>query len=111
MPKIEITGLSKSFGSVKAVTDVSLKIEDKEYIVILGPSGCGKTTLLNLLAGIIKPTTGKIKINGRDVTNESVENRELSFVFQNIALFPHMTLKENAGYSPFVKGNSKNYLD
>lgn len=111
MPEIEITGLSKNFGNVKAVADVSIKIQDKEYVVILGPSGCGKTTLLNLLAGIIKPTNGIIKINNKDVTNESVENRELSFVFQNIALFPHMTLKENAGYSPFVKGNPESDVD
>lgn len=104
MPTIDITSLSKNFGPVKALTDVTLHIDDKEYVVILGPSGCGKTTLLNLIAGIIKPSTGSIKINGKEVTNENIEDRELSFVFQNIALFPHLTVKENAGYSPFVKG-------
>ena len=111
MPTIDIESLSKNFGKVKAVTDAELHIMDKEYVVILGPSGCGKTTLLNLLAGIIKPTKGSILINGRDVTNETVENRELSFVFQNIALFPHMNLKENAGYSPFVKGQNSEEVD
>lgn len=111
MPQIDLKGLSKNFGKVQAVTDVSLHISDKEYVVILGPSGCGKTTLLNLLAGILKPSTGSIHINNRDVTQESVENRELSFVFQNIALFPHMNLKENSGYSPFVKGKESKEVE
>lgn len=111
VPQIDIEGLSKNFGKVQAVTDVSLHIADKEYVVILGPSGCGKTTLLNLLAGILKPSTGTIRINHKDVTQESVENRELSFVFQNIALFPHMNVKENSGYSPFAKGKASKEVD
>ena len=110
-PSIDIFSLSKHFGPVKALTDASIHIDDEEYVVILGPSGCGKTTLLNLIAGILKPTSGSILINGKDVTNESVENRELSFVFQNIALFPHMNLKENSGYSPFVKGIKSKEVD
>jgi ABC-type Fe3+/spermidine/putrescine transport system ATPase subunit len=110
MPNVELKDLSKSYGSVKAVVDASLQIENGEYVVILGPSGCGKTTLLNLIAGIVRPTRGSIRIDNRDVTNETVENRSLSFVFQNIALFPHMTLLENSGYSPFVK-NEPNFND
>jgi len=111
MPTIDIKSISKNFGPVKAVSEASIHISDGEYVVILGPSGCGKTTLLNLLAGILTPSSGSIFINGRDVTNETVENRELSFVFQNIALFPHMNLLENSGYSPFVKGLPKTEVD
>ncbi len=106
MPRIELQGISKRFGRVVALDDVNLTIDDGEYIVILGPSGCGKTTLLNIISGILKPTTGKVLIDGEDVTDLPLEERELAFVFQNIALFPHMTVWENAGYSPFVKGLS-----
>lgn len=111
MPTIQITGLTKHFGQVKALTDATLNIADGEYVVILGPSGCGKTTLLNVIAGILKPTSGSIVINEKDVTYEPVENRELSFVFQNIALFPHMNVLENAGYSPYVKGTASDETD
>ncbi len=104
MPKIELYDISKQFGRITALKDVNITIEDGEYVVILGPSGCGKTTLLNIISGILKPTTGQVIIDGKDVTSLPLEERNLSFVFQNIALFPHMTVWENAGYSPLVKG-------
>lgn len=106
MPTIELRSVSKHFGRVKALTDVSLTVDDGEYVVILGPSGCGKTTLLNMISGILKPTKGHVLIDGQDVTRKAVEERNLSFVFQNIALFPHMTVRENVQYSPLVRGKS-----
>ncbi|MHA2363221.1 MAG: ABC transporter ATP-binding protein [Candidatus Hodarchaeales archaeon] len=104
MPTIEVKNVTKRFGRIIALKDVNLTINEGDYNVILGPSGCGKTTLLNVISGILKPTEGQVLIDGEDVTDLPVEERKLSFVFQNIALFPHMTVSENAGYSPFVRG-------
>ncbi len=104
MPKIELQNVTKRFGRIFALKKVNLTINDGEYVVILGPSGCGKTTLLNIIAGIWKPTTGKVFLDGKDVTDVPLEERHLSFVFQNIALFPHLNVWENVTYSPFVRG-------
>jgi len=86
------------------VKNVNLQVEDKEYLCIIGPSGCGKTTLIKCIAGIIKPDEGEIYIGGRLVNNLPIEDREIGYVFQEIALFPHMNVYENICYGPFVKG-------
>jgi ABC-type Fe3+/spermidine/putrescine transport system ATPase subunit len=104
MPHIKIKGVSKYFGSIKAVHAVDLEIKDGEYVVLLGPSGCGKTTLLKMIAGIITPTSGKIEIGGKDVTMVPPEDRGVGFVFQNYALFPHMSALDNASYGPISRG-------
>ncbi len=110
MPNVEITMLGKKFGRVVALTGVDLEIKDGEYLAILGPSGCGKTTLINCLTGIVDITEGKIKIDGKNVEGIPIEKRDFAMVFQNIALFPHMTVAENITYAPFVNDISPSEL-
>ncbi len=95
---IMIEHLTKTFGSVVALKDVSLTIGDGEFISMLGPSGCGKTTLLRSVAGFCIPDCGKIAIGGKDVSNLPPQKREAGMVFQHYELFPHMTIKENVAF-------------
>ena len=103
MPEIRLVNVTKRFGKIIAVNNVSLKIGDKEYFCLLGPSGCGKTTLLRLIAGLIKPDEGEIYIGNRLVNDVPPEERDIGFVFQTFALFPHMNTWENVTYGPRVK--------
>ena len=103
MPTVELQNIGKTFGSVVASCDINLRIEDGEYVTILGPSGCGKTTLIRMIAGILEPTTGKVLIDGRDMDGVPIEERDVGYVFQNIALFPHLSTEENVSYGPTVK--------
>ncbi|MBN1109171.1 MAG: ABC transporter ATP-binding protein [Methanomassiliicoccales archaeon] len=100
MPEVRLVGLGKRYGKVVAVNDVNLTVNDGEYVTILGPSGCGKTTLIRMIAGIIEPTKGKVFISGRDMTGVPIEDRDIGYVFQNIALFPHLTVRDNVSYGP-----------
>ena len=93
--KVELQNLTKEFGTVKAVNNVSLSIPDGKLTGLLGPSGCGKSTLLYLICGLEKPTSGSILFDGRDVTALEPEERGLGLVFQNYALYPHMTVLQN----------------
>jgi ABC-type Fe3+/spermidine/putrescine transport system ATPase subunit len=95
------------FGDFTAIKNLNLKVKDGEYVTLLGPSGCGKTTLIKMIAGILRPTEGKVFIGGQDHTDTLIEDRDIGYVFQNIALFPHMTNGQNVGYSSRVKGESK----
>jgi len=104
MPDVRLVNVTKRFGKVIAVDNVSLHIKDKEYFSILGPSGCGKTTLLRLIAGLIEPDEGEIYIGDRLVNDVPPEDRDIGFVFQTFALFPHMNAWENVTYGPRVKG-------
>ena len=104
MPAIRIVNVTKKFGNIVALDNVSLEIRDKEYFSLLGPSGCGKTTLLRLIAGLIEPDSGQIYIGDKLVNNVPPENRDIGFVFQTFALFPHMNVWDNATYGPRVKG-------
>jgi putative spermidine/putrescine transport system ATP-binding protein len=103
MPTIELKGISKRFGKVVAAEGINLRVENREYVTILGPSGCGKTTLVKVISGIWEPTEGRVFIDGKDVTNIPIYERDLGYVFQNIALFPHMNIKQNVNYGPIVK--------
>lgn len=103
MPRIELKGITKRFGDIVAAEDVNLTIEDKEYVTLLGPSGCGKTTLVKIISGIWEPTEGEVFIDGKRMNEVPVEDRDLGYVFQNIALFPHMNVLSNAVYAPIVK--------
>lgn len=103
MPAVELQGVTKKFGKVTAAENVNLKIEDKEYITILGPSGCGKTTLLKIIAGILEPTDGKVFVDGKCVNHIPMDERDLGYVFQNIALFPHLNVWDNVTYAARVK--------
>lgn len=98
MALIEIRNLAKSFGNVKAVDDISLDIESGEFITLLGPSGSGKTTVLRMIAGFENPDAGSIKLNGEDITHLPPFDRDVNTVFQDYALFPHMSVQENVEY-------------
>jgi iron(III) transport system ATP-binding protein len=103
MPDVRVVNLTKKFGKIVALDNITLEVHDKEYFALLGPSGCGKTTLLRLIAGLIKPDSGEIYIGNKRVDNVPPEDREIGFVFQTFALFPHMTAWENVNYGPRVK--------
>lgn len=95
--------MTKKFGKVTALDNISLQIRDQEYFALLGPSGCGKTTLLRLIAGLIEPDSGEIWIGDKRVDRVPPEDRDIGFVFQTFALFPHMSVWDNVLYGPKVK--------
>jgi ABC-type spermidine/putrescine transport systems, ATPase components len=109
--KIKLENISMKFGDLYAVRNINLTIEKGEYLTILGPSGCGKTTLIKVIAGIWMPTEGRVIVDDEDVTNIPIEDRDTGYVFQNIALFPNMTIEENVGYSPRVRDLEKEVVD
>ena len=100
---ISLRSVSKHFGDVVAVADVSLDINDGEFLTLLGPSGSGKTTVLRMIAGFELPTSGVILLDGNDVSNEPAFKRDVNTVFQDYALFPHMTVAENVVYGMRVR--------
>jgi spermidine/putrescine transport system ATP-binding protein len=104
---ISLSGISHDFGDFRALDDINLEIEAGEYIVLLGPSGCGKTTLLSVLGGFIKPGHGTVLIGGRDMTGVAPAKRPTTTMFQDYALFPHMTLRDNVGFGPRMAGAGK----
>jgi multiple sugar transport system ATP-binding protein len=104
MSKIEFSNISRVFaGGVKAVDDVSLTVEDGEFLVLVGPSGCGKSTLLRLLAGLEPASSGRVSIDDEDITDLAPRRRDIAMVFQNYALYPHMTVRQNLGYGLKVR--------
>jgi putative spermidine/putrescine transport system ATP-binding protein len=98
MARLEIANLSKQYGALTTVRDVSLDVADGEFLVLLGPSGCGKTTTLRMVAGFVEPSAGSIRLGGRDITHAPPWHRNTGMVFQNYALFPHMTVAENVAF-------------
>jgi iron(III) transport system ATP-binding protein len=111
MRKLDIQGLTMSFGPLRAVDDVSLQVDEGETVVLLGSSGCGKTTLLRLVAGFQRPSAGEIRVNGRLVASKTVmvppERRSLSMVFQSYAVWPHKTVAQNLAYGLHLRGLDK----
>lgn len=107
MVQIELINVSKSFRSFRALDNISLEIKDREYFIILGPTGAGKTTLLKIIAGLLKPNAGKVLFDGKDVTDQTSEERNLGFMFENYALFPHMNIVENISYSGRVHASDR----
>ena len=104
MAEIVLERISKVFGGgVAAVDDVSLRIEDGEFMVLVGPSGCGKSTLLRMIAGLEDVDAGAIFIGGRDVTDLQPRERDIAMVFQSYALYPHMSVRQNLGYGLKVR--------
>src|SRR5688572_6445318 len=101
---IRFTNVARHFGDVRAVDDVSMDIYDGEFFSMLGPSGSGKTTCLRLIAGFEQPTAGSIQLYGEEVAGIPPYDRDVNTVFQDYALFPHMTIEENIGYGPMIKG-------
>ncbi len=108
MAEIVLERISKAFaGGVTAVDDVSLRIEDGEFMVLVGPSGCGKSTLLRMIAGLEDVDAGAIFIGGRDVTDLQPRERDIAMVFQSYALYPHMSVRQNLGYGLKVRRLAK----
>lgn len=99
MQGLEISHLTKSFGANTVVSDVSLDIEQGKFVCFLGPSGCGKTTLMRIIAGLERPTSGTVRLDGRDITGIPTNERNFGMVFQALALFPHLDVAGNIGYS------------
>lgn len=104
---LELRDLTKTYGSVVALDTVSLKVEQGEFLTILGPSGSGKSTILRLISGFTEPTSGQVLINGQDVSFMPPKERGVGMVFQNYALFPHLTSIENVAYGLKVRGWKK----
>ena len=104
MALVRLSGIGKTFGATRAVADVSVGIEEREFVVILGPSGCGKSTLLRMIAGLEEVSEGTIEIAGRRVEHLPPKARGCAMVFQNYALYPHMTVRGNIAYGLRVAG-------
>jgi ABC-type sugar transport system ATPase subunit len=104
MASIQFDNVTKSFGNFTAVAGIDLMIEDSSFVCLLGPSGCGKTTSLRMIAGLETPTAGRILIGGEDVTPLHPKDRQISMVFQDYALYPHMNIADNIAYPLKVRG-------
>lgn len=102
-----LKNVTKSFGKVTVIDNLNLSIPQGKMVTLLGPSGCGKTTVLRLVAGLENPTSGQIFIDGEDVTQSSIQHRDICIVFQSYALFPHMSIGDNVGYGLKMQGVPK----
>ena len=107
MASVELKNVAKSFGKVEAVRDVSLVIEDREFVVFVGPSGCGKSTLLRMIAGLEEITAGELLIGGKPMNAVAAADRGIAMVFQSYALYPHMTVAENMGFALKMLGTAR----
>ena len=107
MSSIKIENVTKSYGSLQVLHGIDLNIGDKEFVVLVGPSGCGKSTLLRMIAGLEEISGGTVSIDGARVNEVSPQKRDLAMVFQSYALYPHMTVAENMGFSLSLRGEKK----
>ncbi len=110
MSSIEFVNSSKSFGHLEILKGIDLKISSGEFLVLVGPSGCGKSTLLRSLAGLEQLNGGDIMVNGRSVTRKEPQDRDIAMVFQNYALYPHMSVSENMGFALSLQKKSKDEI-
>lgn len=108
MAELELSSISKEFDGVTALSDVNLRVEDGEFFTLVGPSGCGKTTTLRAIAGFETPTSGDVFFGDREMSGVAPEDRDVGIVFQNYALFPHMTVAENVAYGLRFRGTPGN---
>src|SRR5690606_37730932 len=104
MSGLTLEGVTKQFGAFTAVDDVSLTVPHGTFVCLLGPSGCGKTTLLRMIAGLEDPSRGRILLDDADITAVPTHRRDFGMVFQSLALFPHLDVKENIGYALRIRG-------
>ena len=111
MSEIKLENLEKSFDDFVAVEKSDLTIQDNEFFVLLGPSGCGKTTTLRMIAGLELPTSGKILLDNEDVTFLRASQRDIAFVFQLFALYPHMNVKKNLAFPLKMQGFKKSEIN
>src|SRR5688572_27246475 len=107
MAGVEIRNVRKAFGATQVIHGVSVDIADGEFVILVGPSGCGKSTLLRMIAGLETITSGEIRIGPRVVNHVPPKERDIAMVFQNYALYPHMTVGENMAFSLKLKGAPK----
>src|SRR5438034_1456611 len=107
MAKVALRRLTKSYANLEVIHGVDMEVSDGEFIVIVGPSGCGKSTLLRMIAGLEAITGGEISIGGRVVNDLEPKDRDIAMVFQNYALYPHMSVGSNMGFSLEHRGASK----
>ena len=108
---IELQNISKTFDGELVLDDLSLSVQENEFITLLGPSGCGKTTTLRIIGGFVKPDKGRVLFEGKDITELPPNKRQLNTVFQKYALFPHMNIEENIAFGLKISGKSKKYID
>lgn len=111
MSAIHLQNLVKTFGDFTALKTMDLAIADGEFMALLGPSGCGKSTTMNMIAGMEEPTSGKILFGERDMAGVPMGRRGVGFVFQNYAIFTHMTVRQNLAYGPRMRGAAKAEID
>lgn len=111
MARIVLDNLSKKFGKIEAVRNLSLEVEDGELLVLVGPSGCGKSTTLRMIAGLEEPTSGKISIGDRSVGGLAPKDRDIAMVFQEYALYPHMTVYKNLAFGLKMRHFPKDEID
>ena len=107
MPSLEIENIVKDYGAFRAIKGVSFAVEPGEFVVMVGPSGCGKSTLLRAIAGLERISSGSVRINGRDITRHEPADRGVAMVFQNYALYPHMSVRENMGFALKIAGRPR----
>ena len=111
MARVELRGVTKSFGDVKVIHGIDCAIEDGEFVVILGPSGCGKSTLLRIVAGLERAGSGDVRIGAERVNDVEPKDRNIAMVFQNYALYPHMSVYDNMAYGLKIRGTDKAETD
>jgi multiple sugar transport system ATP-binding protein len=107
MLSLEIENIVKDYGAFRAIKGVSFAVEPGEFVVMVGPSGCGKSTLLRAIAGLEGVSSGSVRINGRDITRDEPADRGVAMVFQNYALYPHMSVRENMGFALKIAGRPR----
>ncbi len=111
MAQVTISEVTKNYGTTKVMHGISFDVADGEFVALVGPSGCGKSTLLRMIAGLEEITSGTVSIGGRVVNEVEPKERDIAMVFQNYALYPHMTVRENMGFSLRLRGASKAETD
>ena len=111
MAQVSIRDVTKNYGTTKVMHGISFDVADGEFVALVGPSGCGKSTLLRMIAGLEDITSGSVSIAGRVVNAVEPKERDIAMVFQNYALYPHMTVRENMGFSLRLRGGSRAEID
>ncbi len=111
MAHISLQSITKKYGNAVALDDVSLEVADGELLVLLGPSGCGKSTLLRVMAGLIQPDRGRVRLGGRDVSSLPPRERDVAMVFQSYALYPHLSVRRNLGFGLRARGRPRREIE